>query len=642
VLGGAPGFDAQAAGLVWGLLLWCAAAWAAWGVRRRNQPLLAALPAVVILAASLAFAREQLLYLALPFGAVLGLLAWSQYARRSQNWQQHGVDYAADIPFDLTLWTGALVVLVGGLAMLAAIPSPHQAVRLTRSLLVIRSQSAENLGQSLGLSPGAGQARPVGRPGVLPRLHLLGSGPELSQRVIFLVRVAEPSDGLVPPGGVDYPAERLYWEGVAYDVYDGRGWSTSPTTANAHGGGEGPPFPEQAGSYYWVEQEIQAVGEAGQQVIQAGDLYRLDQPYEIDLRAAPPGELDVFGARLDRPPGAGVYRAVSGLAAPSQAELASAGYDYPQWIAERYLALPPDLPPRLKEMAQEITAGKVTPYERAQAIEAYLRSIPYTLDLPAPPPGRDVADYYLFELRRGYCDYAATAMAVLARLVGLPSRLVVGYAPGSYDPSTGRVVITEAEAHSWPEIYFSAVGWVRFEPTGGRAPNILPEAPVSVTGPEPLAPASTPVRPATRDFLWLSLAGLAVLALAVLVLRRFRIARSGGAAALTAIYAQLRQAGRRLGAPDYPGLTPADIAAGVGFQFKRLEDTGRWKAVFAPAGDETHRLVALYSQAIYSPQAPGLVEVGEARAIWRKLRWRLWLILLTLRSSDFSRSKQND
>ena len=275
-------------------------------MRRRGHPLLAALPAVAILAASLAFAREQLFYLVPAFGAVLGLLAWSQYTRRSQDWQRHSVDYATDIPFDLTLWAGAIVVVVGGLALVAAVPSPHQAVRLTRGLLITRSQTAENLGQSLGLSPGAGQARPLGKPGGLPRQHLLGSGPELSQRVIYLARVFEPAGGLATSGESGVPVEeRLYWQAVTYDIYDGRGWSTSPTSPNPYAGGEGPPFPEQLSSYYWIEQEIQAVGDAGRQVVQAGDLSRLDQPFAVDLRIAPPGELDVFGARLDHPPRAG-------------------------------------------------------------------------------------------------------------------------------------------------------------------------------------------------------------------------------------------------------------------------------------------------------------------------------------------------
>jgi hypothetical protein len=107
---------------------------------------------------------------------VLGLLAWSQHTRRSQDWQRQSVDYATDIPFDLTLWVGAIVVTVSGLALVAAVPSPHQAVRLTRGLLVTRSQTAENLGQSLGYRR-TRQAQPL-ESRVCCAPALLGSGPE--------------------------------------------------------------------------------------------------------------------------------------------------------------------------------------------------------------------------------------------------------------------------------------------------------------------------------------------------------------------------------------------------------------------------------------------------------------------------------
>ena len=106
---------------------------------------------------------------------------------------------------------------------------------------------------------------------------------------------------------------------------------------------------------------------------------------------------------------------------------------------------------------------------RLLAIEAYLRTISYTLDVPAPPLDRDVADYFLFDLRRGYCDYFATAMVVLARSVGIPARLVTGYASGGYDVISAQFVVLEKDAHSWVEVYFPSYGWVEFEPTSGLA-----------------------------------------------------------------------------------------------------------------------------------------------------------------------------
>lgn len=620
MLRGVPGFDPLAAGLVWGVLLWEAAAWAAWGVRRNGRPLPAALPAVAILAASLAFARAQLLYLLPAFAAVLGLLAWSQYARRQHTWQRQGIDYASDIPFDLSLWTGAIVVVVTGLALLAATPSPHQAVRYARSLLLPRSQAAENLGQSLGLAPGVGQVASGVAGGVLPRQHLLGSGPELSQQVVFLASA---------PGDAPY-----YWRAAAYDRYDGRGWSTSPTSAVAFPAGAALAPSAQPGAYRWVEQRIEVLGDLGLQVLQAGELARLDQPYELDLRPAPAGELDVFGARLQRPPTGGDYRAVSWLLVPSEADLAAAGYDYPLWLAARYLVLPSSLPSRVADLARQVVAGAATPYERARLIEAYLRALPYTLDVPAPPSGRDVVDYYLFDLRRGYCDYAASAMVVLSRLVGLPARLVIGYAPGRYDPASGRTLVTEAEAHSWPEIYFSGVGWVAFEPTGGRSLVALPDAPLSPAPLEPpaLAPASARALPA--EPLGLVLAGLALLLLFFLAWLGWRAGRRHSARALVAAYAGLRRLGRGLGVPDSPGLTPAEVAAALGLRVEQLARPGRWAAALHPAGEEAQRLAELYARLIYSPHPPGVAEASAAQRIWRRLRWRLWLVRLARRRSS--------
>jgi transglutaminase-like putative cysteine protease len=620
---GAPGFDSLAAGLFWGLLLWSVAVWSAWWVRRRNKPVLAVLPAVAILATSLAFARGQLQYLVPSFVVVLGLLAWSQYSSRAEAWLQQGIDSAADIPFDLTLWAGAIVVVVSGLAMLTATPSPHQALRFARAWLVPRSQTAEDLGQSLGLAPGSGDAEQATAGGVLPRQHLLGSGPELGQRVVYLVRVLNPSDALNPAedGG-------LYWRAAAYDVYNGRGWRTSPTTAADYPAQLGPPLPVGTIAYRWIEQEIRAVGASGLQAVRAGELARLDQPYALDLRAAPAGELDVFDARLQSDPAGGDYRALSWLPAPSEAELAAAGFDYPLWIAARYLELPAYLPQRVTELAREITAGKTTPYARARAIEAYLRAIPYTLEVPVPPADRDVVDYYLFDLRRGYCDYAATAMVVLARAVGLPARLVIGYAPGRFESTSGQFVITEAEAHSWPEIYFSGVGWVAFEPTGGRPPAALPggsDLPSEMVSP-PMQPG--PDWPSVGHFLGLALAGLSVLAFAIWGWRIWLDRRQSNAAAIGAIYAQLRRSGRRLGTPDWPGLTPEEVAVSVGNRLIQLAWPEKWCARLSPAGEEARLLARYYSRAIYSPHHPDAETVEEARHTWGRLRWRLWIARL--------------
>ena len=141
-------------------------------------------------------------------------------------------------------------------------------------------------------------------------------------------------------------------------------------------------------------------------------------------------------------------------------------------MIRRYLGLPKVTPERVLALARDLTKNAATPYDRALAIETYLRKFPYTLDVEPPPSNRDVVDYFLFTSQMGYCDYYASAMVVMARAAGLPARIVVGYASGEYDASTAQYIIRMKDAHTWAEIYFPGIGWVEFEPTASQ-PLIL-------------------------------------------------------------------------------------------------------------------------------------------------------------------------
>ena len=144
------------------------------------------------------------------------------------------------------------------------------------------------------------------------------------------------------------------------------------------------------------------------------------------------------------------YHVLSLVPQVTARELAEAPATYPPQIEEVDLNLPGGLPQRVGETAREVTSEAETPYARALALEVYLRSFPYDLEVAKPPEGRDVVDYFLFDLQRGYCDYFASAMVVMARSVGIPAWLAVGYAMGSYDLRQGAYVVTEKDAHAWP------------------------------------------------------------------------------------------------------------------------------------------------------------------------------------------------
>ena len=129
--------------------------------------------------------------------------------------------------------------------------------------------------------------------------------------------------------------------------------------------------------------------------------------------------------------------------------------------------LPPDLPPRVGDLAERITVDAETPLDKAVTIQEFLRSdrFVYSQNIDAPPAGADGVDHFLFETQTGYSDYYASAMAVMLRSVGVPTRLAAGYAPGQYYSDTGMHVVRDLDSHGWVQVYFPGYGWIDFEPT---------------------------------------------------------------------------------------------------------------------------------------------------------------------------------
>lgn len=214
----------------------------------------------------------------------------------------------------------------------------------------------------------------------------------------------------------------------------------------------------------------------------------------------------------------------------------------PSLIATASAGTPPDaaitaqvpagVPDRITRLTREITANADTAGLKAAAIQAYLRDpkqFRYSTEAP-PGDGFDVLDSFLFETREGYCIHYATSMALMARIAGIPSRVAVGFLPGT-QVSDGYEVKSH-DMHAWPELYFQSLGWVRFEPTAGaasapnwttptgddRAPTSSPEPTVEPTQPtvEPTQESAQPtVQPQTPEE---AASGSAALAIAARVL----------------------------------------------------------------------------------------------------------------------------
>ena len=125
-------------------------------------------------------------------------------------------------------------------------------------------------------------------------------------------------------------------------------------------------------------------------------------------------------------------------------------------------------------MARTLTASATNNYDRAMAIQSYLRNnFQYTLDPPAIEP-EDPVGSFLFRSKSGYCEYFAAAMAVMLRTLNVPSRLVNGFQTGSYNRIGKDFVVRARDAHSWVEVYFTGYGWIPFDPTPADPHPVLP------------------------------------------------------------------------------------------------------------------------------------------------------------------------
>jgi hypothetical protein len=305
---------------------------------------------------------------------------------------------------------------------------------------------------------------------------------------------------------------------------------------------------------------------------------------------------------------------------------------YPAWVRKQFLALPDSVPERVLALARDLTASEPTPYDRALAIQNYLRKFSYTLDISAPPAGRDVTDYFLFDLKKGYCDYYATSMVVLARAAGLPARLVAGYANGSYDIERAQYVVTENYAHSWVEVYFANIGWVEFEPTASE-PLILYEAEKESTAP---AAETSPIKhsfsgkfaPFFRNVYnnaWLPALLILICSFLWIGFDFLRLNWADPSITIQLLYQRLRRLGRPVTGYASKYQTAHSLSLELIEKLSAIKTSTLLKNWLAPAQNEINQLTELFSRSLFAPSLPTRAEAKEAVKTWSRLRRRLLL-----------------
>lgn len=279
-----------------------------------------------------------------------------------------------------------------------------------------------------------------------------------------------------------------YWEAVTYDKYTGRSWENSDTILRAFRTPDSRFVDPGFQARDLVTQTIKVLYPTSQ-LLAAPMPVAWNRPMVLTLNRDP--SANTGDAASDSVPPLFISLALSGvptrandeytaLSLVSKADIKSlrrASTAYPQWVIDRYLQLPNSVPLRVKVLAERVVkqAGAETPYDKAAALEAYLRQFTYNEFIQAPPPERDVVDYFLFTSRQGYCNYYASAMAVMLRSMGIPARVVSGYSRGEYDAESGVYRIRESDSHTWVEVFFPDYGWIQFEPTASQPTIDRPE-----------------------------------------------------------------------------------------------------------------------------------------------------------------------
>jgi len=275
----------------------------------------------------------------------------------------------------------------------------------------------------------------------------LGQAPNLGDRVIMTVQA-----------GAGH-----FWRAVTYDFYTGAGWRT---TENDKADKITLPTADREK----FDARFDIIVPHSNILFAANEPQKVDVPYQFYT-----GQDRTYSTSLhalNRSQAAGTYTVTSFVSVADKQSLRRVPATYPDYIKAKYLQLPSTLPQRVKDLAHKLLDNIPNTYDRAEALETYLRSPPfqYSPQVKATPPGRDPVDYFLFDLKQDFCEYFASAMVIMLREEGIPARLVEGFTTGTYDAASGEYVVKEQDAHAWVEVYFPQYGWIEFEPTPSQPP----------------------------------------------------------------------------------------------------------------------------------------------------------------------------
>jgi transglutaminase-like putative cysteine protease len=385
---------------------------------------------------------------------ILLLLVKINFLQSTKQWEENGTLVEFETGFNLSkaaLIIGIILVFFSwNISSVAAafIPGTSEQAKVIQSWQKIRN----------GLS---NLVAPLSGP-VLLNQELygdevkLGTGAILGEEKVFVIT----ADQRRPTN------TRFYWRARTYDEYSENRWRSTISAETAYS-------PQQNDLQYPVTENSVQIEFKFEPQVNLGVLYTPTYPYHLSRpgtiisEVLPNNSHDI--STIFPTPGirsGESYTVNAFILLPTVAALKAAPADYPAWISEKYLQLPEDFSPNIDKLAKLITQDQITQYDKVNAITNYLRrEITYQDQIPAPPEDVDPIEWFLFDYKAGFCNYYASAEVLMLRSLGIPARMVFGYAQGTADETEKQFTVERRQAHAWPEIYFSGIGWVEFEPT---------------------------------------------------------------------------------------------------------------------------------------------------------------------------------
>ena len=483
--------------LTLGLLVWATSMFASYAIFGHHRPLSAVAVVGLLLVGDMALTiNDQLSYLVAYSLAALFLLIRGHVIEEQSEWLRRRIGDPASI---------SSVYLRGGTAFVS--------VAVIGALVLTQTAASAPLagawaGMKEGLTTLSATFSRFLPAGGANRSFGVAFGPTAAVQQVWTTDASLALTIQLSPGD----DTEYYWRAATYDRIDLTGWSVTNLTTVERGASDGllTGYADDVAPDGRAELHFTVIPAdfSGSTILSPATPAKVDEATRLQVTGR-----DGYFASVDRDGGSGPYTVTALVPVEgsdpgqlNEAVLRAAGDDYPPEVRNLYLGVAEgQLGPFARELEAKVRAESPSdaPYDLAATFVKELHSSAFTYDTDVRGincAGLSTVECFA-EFKHGFCQYYAATMAVILRDMGVPTRIAQGFLPGSRDRQTGQERIFNSNAHAWVEVYFPAIGWVTFDPTGGGIAQLapLPSGRPIPSGAKSSGPAALLTRPPETD-----------------------------------------------------------------------------------------------------------------------------------------------